>query len=86
MISPILWNLDVNKILFKLNNIRAKVVTYADNFVILIKGKFFSTISEVMESSLGTLLESYEETTKALWRYSRFFLDSCLLLSIFVLN
>lgn len=50
VISPILWNLVVNEIPFK--------------FVFaLIKWKFLSTISEVKESSRGTILECAKENS-----------------------
>lgn len=53
----------MNHIQLKLNE---KAFPYADHFVHLIKGKILSTISEVMESSLGTILECAKENSLGL--------------------
>lgn len=58
LISPLLWNMVVNKIIFELNY---KVVAYVDDAGFLIKGKFVSSINEHMESGLSTLLKWAKE-------------------------
>lgn len=55
VLSPTLWLLIVNKILKIFTEKRIKIVAYADDLVILIKGKYLSTISELMESALKEL-------------------------------
>lgn len=55
VISPMLWNLVINKILSKLSRSGIKIVAYADDVVILITGKFLSTISELMSTALQKL-------------------------------
>lgn len=42
----------VNKILFKFNEKSTKLNAYAEDIVLLVKGKFLSIISELMESVL----------------------------------
>lgn len=59
----LLWNPVVNKILFKLNNKGAKVAAYADDVVLLVKGKFLATICDPMDSPLGTLSEWAKENS-----------------------
>lgn len=52
-----MWNFVVIKILFKLYNKDIKVVAYAEDVVLLIKGKLVSKLSKLMESVLRTLLK-----------------------------
>ncbi|XP_065367256.1 uncharacterized protein LOC135960009 [Calliphora vicina] len=54
-LSPLLWLLAVNSILRTFESKGKKIVAYADDVVILIKGKFLSTISDIMQESLGDL-------------------------------
>lgn len=55
VISPILWNLVINEILLILKRNGINVVAYADDVVLVIKGKFPNTLSEIMESGLRLL-------------------------------
>ena len=55
VISPLLWNLVINEILFELKQGGTKAVAYADDVVLLVRGKFLPTISEIMEGSLRRL-------------------------------
>lgn len=55
-----LWTL-LYKILFKLNDKGIKEVSYAEDLLILDKGKFLCTINELVESALGTLLRWTED-------------------------
>lgn len=52
IISPLLWNLVICKIPFKLNNKSIEVIAYVENVVLLLKGKFVSIIRELMLSEL----------------------------------
>lgn len=56
-----MWNLLVNKILFELNNKNIIVVAYVEVIVLLIKGKFVCAISDLKESTMGTLLKLTKE-------------------------
>lgn len=56
VISPLLWNLVINRILDALNGSGTKVIAYADDVVLLVRGKHTQTISDLMESSLRRLL------------------------------
>ena len=55
VLSPLLWNLVVNDILTKLNHGGIKMIAYADDVVIMITGKFLSTISDLMQTALLTM-------------------------------
>lgn len=52
VLSPLLWNISINKILKSLVNKGIKTVAYADDIVLLTKGKFLQTVSDVMSSGL----------------------------------
>ena len=56
VISPLLWLLVVNTILKQLKNRGVKLVAYADDVVVLARGKFLNTLSELMQGALGKLL------------------------------
>ena len=55
MLSSLFWLLVANVGLGLLECRGFKVVTYADDVVILVGGKFLSTLGELMESALGIL-------------------------------
>ena len=55
VLSPLLWLLAVNVILRQFDARGRKIVAYADDVVILITGKFLSTISDVMQFELNEL-------------------------------
>ena len=50
MLSPILWLLVTNAGLMLMESRVFKVAAYADDMIILVGGKFLSTLGEVMES------------------------------------
>lgn len=54
-LSPILWNLVVDGLLNKLSREGFHVNGYADDIVIMVKGKFTSTIRERMQMALNTV-------------------------------
>ena len=55
MLSPLSWLLVANVGLRLLESRGFKVVAYADDVVILVGGKFLSTLGELMKSVLGIL-------------------------------
>lgn len=57
VISPLLWVLVVNNILHKLKRKGITAIAYADDIVILVRGKFLTTISEIMESALKDIVK-----------------------------
>lgn len=52
VLSSLFWLLVFNKILVSFDQLRMKVVAYADDVVVLISGKFLTTISDLMQSAL----------------------------------
>ncbi|XP_053968462.1 uncharacterized protein LOC128869891 [Anastrepha ludens] len=52
VLSPLLWNLAMNKLLLDLEERRIKVVAYADDVAILIRGKFPDTLCSLMHRTL----------------------------------
>ena len=56
VISPLLWVLVVNEILEELKLSGARITAYADDVVIIVRGKFLPTISDLLEKSLRTLV------------------------------
>jgi hypothetical protein len=52
VLSPLLWNLVADGLLRALDNAHFLTIGYADDYVILIKGKFVSTVYNVMQSAL----------------------------------
>ena len=55
VLSPLLWLLVINEILMKFNHLRIKAVAYDDDVVLLVGGKFITTISDILEGALSTL-------------------------------
>jgi hypothetical protein len=61
VLSPLLWSRVVDD-LWGLNNDGYYTVGYADDTTILINGKFFQTVSEVLQTALCTLQQWCERT------------------------
>lgn len=55
VLSPTLWILVLNEVLLQLENTGVHVVAYADDLVLLSRGKFLDTVSNVLESALTAL-------------------------------
>lgn len=55
VLSPLLWLVVVDEILGKLEKDGFKVIAYADDIVVLVPGKFISTVSERLELALQRL-------------------------------
>jgi hypothetical protein len=62
VLSPLLWSLVVDDLLWRLNNSGYYTVGYADDIAILINGKFPQTVSEVLQTGLHTVQQWCEMT------------------------
>ena len=56
VLSPLLWILVVNNLLRKCKQKNIKIVAYADDIMVLVSGKCLPTISDIMQSALGFIL------------------------------
>jgi hypothetical protein len=63
VLSPLLWSLVVDDLLWELNIIGYHTVGYAVDIAILINGKLSHTVSEELQSALCTV-EKWCEKTK----------------------
>ena len=52
VLSPTLWNLTVDSLLAELTSIGIKVICYADDVVLIVRGRFLSTIAEIIQRAL----------------------------------
>ena len=57
VLSPLLWDLVVNSLLVKLNSHGIYTQGYADDIAILIRGKFTSTVFDLMQKALQVVEE-----------------------------
>jgi hypothetical protein len=55
VLSPLLWSLVVNKLLWQLNDNGHYTVACADDIAIIINWKFLQTVSEVLQTALFTV-------------------------------
>jgi hypothetical protein len=62
VLSPLLWSLVVDELLWELNSNGYYTVGYADDIAILINGKFPYTGSEVLQTALCTVQKWREKT------------------------
>jgi hypothetical protein len=62
VLSPLLWNLLVDDLIWGLNNDGYYKVGYADNIAILLNGKFLHTVSEVLQRALYIVQQWCDET------------------------
>jgi hypothetical protein len=62
VLSPLLWSLVVDDLLWGLNSNGYYTVRYADDKAILINGKFPHTVSEVLQTALNTVQKWCEKT------------------------
>jgi hypothetical protein len=62
VLSSLLWSLVVDNLLWGPNNNGYYTVGYADDIAILINGKFFQTLSEVLQTALCTVQQWCERT------------------------
>ena len=52
VLSPLLWNLTVDELLWDLNEAGHYSIGFAYDIAIIIRGKFPSTVSEVLQNAL----------------------------------
>jgi hypothetical protein len=62
VLSPLMWSLVVDELLWELNHRGYYTVGYADDIAILINGKFPQTVSEVLQTALHTVQQWCERT------------------------
>jgi hypothetical protein len=62
VLSPLLWSLLVDDLLWELNNNGYYTVGYADDIAVLINGKFPQAVSEILETALCTVKQWCEKT------------------------
>jgi hypothetical protein len=62
VLSPLLWSLVVDDLIWGLNNDGYYTVGYADDIAILINGKFPHTASEVLQTALYSFQQWCERT------------------------
>ena len=57
VLSPLLWNLVVDRLLTLTNDLGFNTFGYADDIVIIVQGKFTHTIREVMQNALNVVVK-----------------------------
>jgi hypothetical protein len=62
VLSPLLWSLVVDDLIWGINSNGYYTVGYADDIAILINGKFPHTVSEVLQTALHTVQQWCERT------------------------
>jgi retron-type reverse transcriptase len=55
VLSPLLWNLVVDRLLTVTNDLGFSTFGYADDIVIIVQGKFAHTVREIMQKALNIL-------------------------------
>jgi hypothetical protein len=57
VLSPLLWNLVVVRLLTVTNDLSFRTFGYADDIVIIVQGKFAHTVRELMQESLNVVVK-----------------------------
>jgi len=57
VLSPLLWNLVVDRLLAVTNDIGFSTFGYADDIVIIVQGKFVNTVREFMQEALSLVVK-----------------------------
>jgi retron-type reverse transcriptase len=57
VLSPLLWNLVVDRLLTATNDLGFRTLGYADDIVIIVQGKFAKTVRGLMQSALNMKAE-----------------------------
>ena len=57
VLSPLLWNLVVDRFLTITNDLDFSTFGYADNIVITVQGKFVHTVREIMQEALNGVVK-----------------------------
>ena len=53
VLSPLLWNITVDSLLNRLEEQNVHSIGYADDIAIMVRGKFISTVADIMRTALG---------------------------------
>jgi hypothetical protein len=56
VVSPLLWNLVVDRFLTITNDLGFNTFGYADDIVIVVQGKFAHTVREIMQEALNVVV------------------------------
>jgi hypothetical protein len=57
VLSPLLWNLVVDRLLTVANDLGFNTFGYADDIVIIVQGKFVRTVRELMQKALNMIVK-----------------------------
>jgi len=57
VLSPLFWNLVVDRLLAVTNDLGFSTFSYADDIVIIVQGKFVHTVREVMQEALNVVVK-----------------------------
>jgi len=57
VLSPVLWNLVVDRLLTITNDLGFSTFGYADDIVIIVHGKFAHTVREIMQEALNVVVK-----------------------------
>ena len=57
VLSPLLWNLDVDRLLVVTNDLGFSTFGYADDIVIRVQGKFAHSVREIMQEALNVVVK-----------------------------
>jgi hypothetical protein len=55
VLSPLVWNLVVDRLLTVTNDLSFSTFGYADDIVIIVQGKFANTVREIMQNALNLI-------------------------------
>jgi hypothetical protein len=57
VLSPLLWNLVVDRLLVATSDLGFSAFGYADNIIIIVQSKFAHTVRELMQSALDVVVK-----------------------------
>jgi hypothetical protein len=57
VLSPLVWNLVVGRLLIVTDDLGFSTFGYADNIVIIVHGKFAHTVREIMQEALNVVVK-----------------------------
>ena len=57
VLSPLLWNLVVDRLLTIINDLGFSTFGYPDDIVIIVQGKFAHTVREIMQEALNVVVK-----------------------------
>jgi hypothetical protein len=57
VLSPLLWNLFVDRLVIVINDLGFRTFGYADDIVIIVQGKFAHTVRELLQTALNVVVK-----------------------------